>query len=111
MQPVTQPQPSPALPSILLYRLQPPPTAIPSSGRRPPPRQSRYKLQLCKILFFHLPHPMDTSTPGYQPPKIEDEPIVVEATEPDLNTDFEENVPQQEGIIHEVYKRLRKEYL
>ena len=36
---------------------------------------------------------MHTITPAYQPPKIEDEPVDVDAIEPDLNTDFEENVP------------------
>ena len=29
---------------------------------------------------------------------------------PSLNTNFEENVPQQEGIISEYYERLGKEY-
>ena len=42
---------------------------------------------------------------------IEDEPIHVDATEPDLITDFDEKNPQHEGIIHEVYERPGKEYL
>ena len=48
--------------------------------------------------------PIDTITPAYQPPKIEDKPVDVDANEPDLNMDFEENVSQQEGIIHEAYE-------
>ena len=52
-----------------------------------------------------------TITPAYQPPKIEDEPVHVDAIEPDLCIDSEENAPQQEGIIHEVYERPGKEYL
>ena len=47
----------------------------------------------------------------YQPPKIEGEPVDIDAIEPDLNIDFEENSPQQEGIIYEVYERPGKEYL
>ena len=38
---------------------------------------------------------------AYQPPKTEDEPVDVDAIEPDLNVDFEENASQQEGITHE----------
>ena len=44
--------------------------------------------------------PIDTITPAYQPPKIEDEPVDVDAGEPKLNTEFEENAPQQREIIH-----------
>ena len=47
--------------------------------------------------------PIDSITPAYQLPKIEDEPIDVDAIQPKLNTEFEENLPQQEGIIHDVY--------
>ena len=54
---------------------------------------------------------LNTVTPAYQQPKIEDEPVDGDATEPDLNMDFEENVPQQPGIIHEVYEKPGKEYL
>ena len=38
-------------------------------------------------------------------------PVDVDAFEPELNTDFEENAPQQEGIIHEVYETLHQEKL
>ena len=58
--------------------------------------------------------PIGTITPAYQPPKIEDETVDVDAIEPDLNTDYEENVPQQEGSkegIHEIYERPGKENL
>ena len=55
--------------------------------------------------------PIDTVTPAYQPLKIEDDPVDIEAIEPNLNMDFEENAPQQEGITHEVYDSSGKEYL
>ena len=42
---------------------------------------------------------------------IEDESLDEDSNEPDLKTDFEEIVPQPEGIIHEVYERPEKEYL
>ena len=54
--------------------------------------------------------PIDSITPAYQVPRIKDEPIDI-AIEPKLNTEFEENTPQQEGIIPEVYERPGKEYL
>ena len=34
--------------------------------------------------------------------------IDVDAIEPCLNTDYEENVPHQEGIINELYERVEK---
>ena len=54
---------------------------------------------MCKdSILPPLPKPPDihieTITPAYQPSKIENEPLVVDATEPNLNTDFEENAPQ-----------------
>ena len=49
--------------------------------------------------------PLDIITPAYQPPKIEDEPVDVDAIVPDLDMDFKENSPQQEGIIHDVYEK------
>ena len=55
--------------------------------------------------------PIDTITPAYHPPKIENELVDVDAVEPDLNTDLEENAPHQEGIISEVYETPGKEYL
>ena len=48
-------------------------------------------------------------TPAYWPPKIEDYPV--DAIEPELNTNFEENAPKQEEIIYEVYERQEMEYL
>ena len=41
--------------------------------------------------------PIDTITPAYQPPKIEDEPVDVDVIDPDLNTRFKENAPHQGG--------------
>ena len=73
-----------------------------------PPKQSRYKLPVCKDDILPPPspkqpdRPIDMTTQTYQTPKIEDEPVDVDATEPELNVDIEENAPQQEGIIHDV---------
>ena len=70
------------------------PTAIPLLRGRPPPRQSRYKLPVCKNPILPLPpskspdRSIDTITSAYQPPKIEDGLVDVDANEPDLNTDF-----------------------
>ena len=50
-------------------------------------------------------------TPVYQPPRTEYKPVNVDAIATDLNMHLKENAPQQEGIIHEVYKRPSKEYL
>ena len=96
-------------PPIFPQRPEPPPRAIPPLGGRPPQRQSRYKLPVCKdpILPTLPPKPpdmpIDIVTSAYQPSNIEDEAVDVEAIEPELNTAFKENAPQQEGIIHEVY--------
>ena len=49
--------------------------------------------------------PIDSITPLHKMPTQEDESIDVNAIEPVLNTEFEENVPQHKGIIHEVYDR------
>ena len=90
---------------------------IQSLGGQPPPRQSRYLLPVCKdpilplLPFKPTDKPIDTMTPAYKPPRIEDEPIDVDAIEPNLNKDFAENAPQQAGIIHEVYERPRNDYL
>ena len=50
-------------------------------------------------------------TSAYQPPKIKNEPVDVDAIKPDLNTDFNKNFPYHEGIIIELYDRAGKEYL
>ena len=50
--------------------------------------------------------PTDIITPAHEPLNIEDEPIDVDAIEPNLNMDFDGKSTQQEGNIHEVYKRL-----
>ena len=50
-------------------------------------------------------------TPAHQPPEIKDELTDVDVFGPELHTEFEENAPQKEGIIHEVNERPRKEYL
>ena len=90
---------------------------MPSLGERTPPIQSRYMLPVCKDPILPPPTPKppdrhtDTITPTYQPSKVADEPLDVDVIEPDLNTDFGENVPQQKGIIHKVYKRPGKKYL
>ena len=74
-------------------------------------------MPVCRDLIFppppHKPpdRPIDTTTPAHQPPKIEDKPVDIDTIKPDLNMDLEENAPQQEGIINEVYERPRKEYL
>ena len=98
---------------VLPNRPDPPPTAIPTLGGRPLRRQSRYKLPVCKDPILPLPPhiPIYTITAAHQPPKIEDKPIDVDATEPDLNVDFEEHTPQQERITHDVYERPGQEYL
>ena len=49
--------------------------------------------------------------PSNQPPGIEDEPIDVDVTNPELSTDFKKYALQQEGIINESYERPGKEYL
>ena len=54
---------------------------------------------------------IDILSPAYQPPKIENKPVKRYVFEHDLNTDFEENIPQQVGIIHQLYERPEKEYL
>ena len=52
-------------------------------------------MPVCKAPILPSPQskppymPMDTLPVPYQPPKIEDEPVDVDAIEPDLNTDFE----------------------
>ena len=85
--------------------------------RNTPQRQSRYKIQVYKNpILAPSPSerpdmPIDTLKPMYKPPRIEDELVHIDAIEPDLNTDFEENAPQQDGIIYEVYERPGKEYL
>ena len=110
-QPISQQQPSPAPQFIVPSRPEPPPTAIPPFGGRPPTRQCRYKLPVCKdpILPPSPPKPpdmpIDSITLAYQPPQTEDEPVDVDAIKYNLNTEFEENAPQQEGIIHGVYER------
>ena len=48
---------------------------------------------------------------AYHPSDIEDEPVPVDVSEPKINTDFEENVPLQTGIVHEEYISPGKEYL
>ena len=55
--------------------------------------------------------PIGTITSAYQPPKIEDELVDVHDIEPQLNTNFEENAPQEEEIIHEVYESPGKKYM
>ena len=52
--------------------------------------------------------PTDTIIPGYQPPETENKPVDVDATEPDLNTDFEENASH---LFNEIYERPGKEDL
>ena len=54
--------------------------------------------------------PIGPLIPKYQTPNIESEPVDVDVIELELNTSFEENVPTQEGIIHELYERPEKEY-
>ena len=93
LQPTTQPQPSPASPPIVSCKPELPPVAIPLLGGRYPPRQSRYKLPVCKdpVLLHPTPKPpdvpIDTVTPGSQPSMIEDGGVHIEAIEVDLNTD------------------------
>ena len=55
--------------------------------------------------------PIDLMTIVYKLPRIKDEPIDVDAIEPELNMEFDEYAPQQQGIIHEVYERPSKKYL
>ena len=68
------------------------------------------------MLFFHHPTNLpdmniDTLVLIYQLPKIDDRQVDVDIAESELNTDFEECAPQQEGVIHEVFERPGKEYL
>ena len=91
-------------PPILLSRPESQPTAIPSLGGWPPPRLSKYKLSVCKDPILPLPPPKphdmpidDTVVQAYQQPKTEDEPFNVYATEPDLNTNFEEKTHNRKG--------------
>ena len=66
-------------------------------------------LLVCKDPILPTPSPkppdmpINMIIPAYQQPQIEDEAIDVEAIEPEPSTDFAENAPQQEGIIHQVY--------
>ena len=55
--------------------------------------------------------PTCTPSPKCQLPKIEDKPVDVDIIEPEFSKDFEENAPQQEGIIQELHERPGKEYL
>ena len=50
-------------------------------------------------------------TPAYQPFNIANELVDIDVIESELNTDFEQNASQQEGIVHQVYDRPGKEYL
>ena len=51
--------------------------------------------------------PIDTITPVYQAPMIEEEPVYVDAIEPDLNTDFQENVPLYMMYIKDQERKLQ----
>ena len=54
--------------------------------------------------------PISLLTPVHQETNIENDQVDVDVTQPELNTDFEENAPQ-EGLIQEIYERPGKEYL
>ena len=81
-----------------------PPTAIPPLEGRSHLRQFRYKLPICKdhVLSSAPPKPpnipKDTKNPPYEPAKIKDKPVEVDAIEADLNTDFGKNAQQYKGI-------------
>ena len=98
MQPALQSQPSPKHDQYKLIDQEPPSTAIPPSGGRPPPRQCSYKLPVCKDLILPPPPPkppnmsIDTIIPAYQLMRIEDELVDVDAIEPDLNKYIKENI-------------------
>ena len=47
--------------------------------------------------------------PAYHMSNTKNEPVDVNAVEPELNMDFEENAPQQRGILHEAYRKPREE--
>ena len=70
---------------------------------------------LCLEIHFFCLHPLNhlICLLGLwsQSPGIEDERIDVDVSNPEINTDFEENVSQQEDKITEFYKRPGKEYL
>ena len=95
-----KPAPPPIAPSILQSTIAILPISIPPLGGRPPHKQSRYKLLVCKDPILPLPPPkppdmhIDTITTAYHPPKIEDVQVDEDAIEPDFKTDFEENAPQ-----------------
>ena len=59
---------------------------------------------------FYGPPPKPTEIPTQViPRKIPDSDI--EFLEQDINIDFEENSPHQEGVISEIYQRPNKVYL
>ena len=55
--------------------------------------------------------PIGLLPPSNQSPGFEDEPFDVDVIDPELNTDSEENAPQQEGLISKCYEMPGKEYL
>ena len=71
----------------------------PPLGGRPPPRKSIFKLPVCRDPIHPPPPPKPSDMPKdtlilvFQPPKNEDEPIDVDAIEPDINTELEYEYP------------------
>ena len=58
------------------------------------------------LIYRPPPKPAEIPTPA-NPKKIHSD---IDALEQDINMDFEENSPYQEGVISEIYKRLDKSY-
>ena len=71
----------------------------------------RHKQPANKDPFLPLSQNKSPFMPLGPLPDIEDEQEDIDAILPNLYTDFEENVPHFEGIIHEVYERTGEEYL
>ena len=108
---------TPPSPLVSKIPIPVPSTPIPPLRGGSSPTQSRYELPAYKDSILPLPTPQSPDVPVgplisiYQLPNTEKEPVDLDAIEPDWNTNFEENTTQQEGILHEVYKRPGKEYL